>query len=146
MGAIADGIMAYTQPLLDQTDGSVEQLNKALAIGQVCFNLALLPEDERDRGLGELRSSLGMNDRDFDAFRSSVVLPMIRRHEQMFPLMHRRNSPGLGFGGWLTVHPYADEGGTKAARAIPYPGTRPYVPCPCNSGRKYKFCCGRRGR
>ena len=45
MGAIAEGFVAYAQPLLDQTDGSEEQLNKAFAISQLCYNLALLPED-----------------------------------------------------------------------------------------------------
>ena len=40
MGAIAEGFVAYAQPLLDQTDGSEEQLNKAFAISQLCFNLA----------------------------------------------------------------------------------------------------------
>ncbi len=34
MGAIADGFVAYAQPLLDQTDGSEAQLNKAFAISQ----------------------------------------------------------------------------------------------------------------
>ena len=34
MGAIAEGIAAYAQPLLDQTDGSIEQLNKAMTISQ----------------------------------------------------------------------------------------------------------------
>ena len=48
MGAIAEGIVAYAQPLLDQTDGSEEQLNKAFTISQLCYNLALLPEDSRD--------------------------------------------------------------------------------------------------
>jgi hypothetical protein len=24
--------------------------------------------------------------------------------------------------------------------------TEPYAPCPCNSGRKYKFCCRAKGR
>ena len=48
MGAIAERFVAYAQPLLDQTDGSEEQLNKALTISQLCFNLALLPEDQRE--------------------------------------------------------------------------------------------------
>lgn len=33
MGAIADGFVAYVQPLLDQTDGSMEQLNQAFTYG-----------------------------------------------------------------------------------------------------------------
>ena len=57
MGAIAEAIVAYAEPLLDQTDGSMEQLNKALTISQLCWNLALLPEDERDQMVSEMRSS-----------------------------------------------------------------------------------------
>ena len=57
MGAIAEGIVAYAQPLLDQTDGSLEQMNKAMALSQLCFNLALLPEHSRDEALGEMRLS-----------------------------------------------------------------------------------------
>ena len=52
MGAMAESFVAYAQPLLDQTDGSEEQLNKAFAITQLCFNLALLPDDQRDTVLG----------------------------------------------------------------------------------------------
>jgi hypothetical protein len=44
MGAIAESITAYAQPLLDETDGSIEQMNHALALGQICWNLALMPE------------------------------------------------------------------------------------------------------
>ena len=56
MGAIAEAIVAYAQPLLDQTDGSVEQLNKAMTISQLCWNLALQPEDGRDQMLSEMRA------------------------------------------------------------------------------------------
>ena len=38
MGAIAEAFVAYAQPLLDETDGSEEQLNKAFAMSQFCFN------------------------------------------------------------------------------------------------------------
>jgi len=41
MGAIAEAMVAYAQPLLDQTDGSTDQMNKAFALGQLCWNLAL---------------------------------------------------------------------------------------------------------
>ena len=89
MGAIAEGIVAYAQPLLDQTDGSVEQLNKAMTISQLCWNLALLSEEGRDRMLSEIRPSLDMDEEQFGEFRRSIIDPMIRRHREMFPLMHR---------------------------------------------------------
>ena len=141
MGALAEGFVAYAQPLLDQTDGSVEQLNKAFALSQFCFNLALLPDDKRDTSLSEMRRTLEMDDEEFDAFRSSIVVPMIQRHEEMFPQMHRRSSiaPAQSAPS-LRAHT------RKAAPGERYPGTDRYAPCPCNSGEKYKFCCGARGR
>jgi hypothetical protein len=72
MGAIAEGIVAYAQPLIDQTDGSLEQLNKALSMSQLCFNLALLPEDRRETSIRELQPSLQMDDEEFEAFRGTV--------------------------------------------------------------------------
>src|SRR5260221_2627652 len=85
MGAIADAIVSYAQPLLDATDGSEEQMNKALAISQLCWNLALLPSDSQESGLGELRASLNMDDDEFDDFRRTMIVPMIQRHQEMFP-------------------------------------------------------------
>ena len=141
MGAIADGIVAYAQPLLDQTDGSEEQLNKAFAISTLCFNLALTPEDKRDATLNEIRPTLHMDEQEFDEFRRSIVIPMIERHKEMFPLMHRRVSTGP----WVSA-PSPPPQPRKATPADPYPGTDRYAPCPCNSGEKYKFCCGAKRR
>lgn len=90
MGAIAEGIAAYAQPLIDQTDGSLEEVKRAIAISHVCFNLALSPEDVRDKMISEMQQTLEMDDEEFDAFRRSIVIPMIERHYEMFPLMHRR--------------------------------------------------------
>ncbi len=140
MGAIAEAIVAYAQPLIDQTDGSQEQLQKALTITQLCYNLALLPEDERDKTLGEMRSSLGMDDEEFDAFRRSVIVPMIQRHQEMFPRMHQRGFSFLAPSGPSIAAP------PKKAAAEAYPGTDRYAPCPCGSGEKYKFCCGKKSR
>ncbi len=142
MGAIAEAFVAYAQPLLDQTDGSEEQLNKALAISQLCYNLALLPEDKRDTTLSEMRTSLQMDDEEFDAFRRSVVIPMIRRHHEMFPRMGQQwGSTGPGQSG-----PSEQAQPRKARPGEAYPGTDRYAPCPCNSGEKYKFCCGAKRR
>lgn len=138
MGAIADAIAAYTQPLLDSTDGSVDQVNRALALGQLCWNLALLPEEARDESLATMRPSLKMDDGEFEAFRRSVVIPMIRRHEEMFPRMHQRGSMQSSREG-----PRLEPRPTTPTRTERYPGTGRNAQCPCNSGRKYKLCCGR---
>jgi len=138
MGAIAEAIAAYVQPLLDQTDGSAEEVNRAFALGQLCWNLALLPEAGRDEAIGKIQPTMKMDDDEFEAFRSSVVIPMIRRHQEMFPRMHR---PGSIEPSTPKSAPQTDA--TMTARAAKYPGTGRNAPCPCNSGRKYKVCCGR---
>jgi hypothetical protein len=141
MGAIAEAFVAFAQPLLDQTDGSEEQLNRAFAISQLCYNLALLPDESRSAALTEMRRTLKMDDEEFEVFRRSVVFPMIQRHQEMFPLMHQRVSHDRSQSG-----PSLGAQPRKSARGERYPGTGPYAPCPCNSGEKYKFCCGKRGR
>jgi hypothetical protein len=141
MGALAEGFVAYAQPLLDQTDGSQEQLNNAFAMSQLCYNLALLPEDKRDTALSEMRPALEMDDEEFDAFLRSIVIPMIRRHQEMFPRMHRLASAGSS----QSVSPPRAQPKVVASTEA-YPGTDRYAPCPCNSGQKYKFCCGMKRR
>ena len=138
MGAIADAIANYAQPLLDVTDGSADQLNRALSLSQFCWNLALLPEDARDEALAKMQPTLKMDDNEFDAFRRSVVIPMMRRHEEMFPHMHRLESRKLSSGA-----PAQQHRPMVPMRVKKYPGTGRNAPCPCNSGRKYKLCCGR---
>ncbi len=137
MGAIAEAMVAYAQPLIDETDGSLDQMNRALAIAQLCWNLALFPEKERDETLARMRPTLMMDDAEFEAFRRSVVLPMIRRQHEMF------HTSRLG--------PMDRSGKDSAAQTRPsamlptkkYPGTGRNARCPCGSGKKYKSCCGR---
>ena len=140
MGAIAEAIVAYAQPLIDQTDGSVEQIEKAFALSTFCYNLALLPDDMKEQHIRDLQPSVEMDDQEFTEFRSSVIDPMIRRHQEMFPRTKRQGSAGvpkIGPSAWSQP---------KTATHEKYPGTDRYSPCPCNSGRKYKFCCWATGR
>jgi uncharacterized protein YecA (UPF0149 family) len=141
MGAIAEAIVAYAQPLIDATDGSMEQVNRALAISQACWNIAILPEQKRQSCMDSIGQALSVEDAELDEFQHSILEPMIRRHEQMFPGMHqlgsqrfpdREPSP--------SPFPAAAWPRDKSAE----PGR--YDPCPCNSGEKYKFCCGRASR
>lgn len=144
MGIMAEAFAAYAQPLLDQTDGSEDQLKKALAISQLCYNLALMPEGSRDPAISEMRLSLEMDDEEFDEFRRSLLVPMIQRHQEMFPRMHRRGSTDSSQSGPSPEGPSFRTRPEMAARREAYPGTNRYAPCPCNSGRKYKFCCGKK--
>ncbi len=141
MGAIADAIVGYAQPLIDATDGSMDQINRALAISQACWNLSLLPKEQRQSSMKSLRDALSMDDAEFQDFHRSILEPMVRRHEEMFPKLHRHES--LEPPHWepsLSPLPPTESSKRKSSE----PGR--YDPCPCNSGRKYKFCCGRTAR
>jgi uncharacterized protein YecA (UPF0149 family) len=138
MGAIADAIVAYAQPLIDETDGSIEQMNRALSISQACWNISILPKEKRESSMNSLGKALSMGDAEFEDFRRSILLPMIRRHEEMFPKLHQRESiMPPHWGPILSPLPPAMSPKRKSSE----PGR--YDPCPCNSGKKYKFCCGR---
>ena len=141
MGAIAEGMVAYTQPLIDQTDGSLEQLENALMISSLCFNLALMPEDQRQSCLIETKAARGMGDEEFNEFRQSIIDPMIQRHKEMFPRMHSRIATGPApSSAFLQSYP------NLTSSAEGNPGTELYSPCPCKSGKKYKFCCKPKSR
>jgi uncharacterized protein YecA (UPF0149 family) len=130
VGAIAEAIVAYAQPLIDQTDGSVDKMNRAMTVAQMCWNLALLPDERQDAAIDKLKPALPMTDGEFAEFRQHVVLPMIQRHREMFPGMHVRSTPTSS-----TV-------GVVSSPTKNYPGTGRNALCPCGSGRKYKRCCG----
>jgi hypothetical protein len=130
MGAIAEAIVAFAKPLFDQTDGSLPQMQRAMLIAQACWNFALMPEDKREKAIDEIKPTLNMTDEEFAEFRQLVVLPMIRRHSEMFPGLHGRSEQ------------------TRRTSNIPSSpakklrGPDRYAPCSCGSGRKYKWCCG----
>jgi uncharacterized protein YecA (UPF0149 family) len=140
MGAIADAMVRFAQPLIDASDGSPEQVQRALMLSQLCWNLAVMLEQDREEFLANMQPAPNMNDEEFQEFKRDIVAPMIRRHEQMFPGM-RPETP-------LAPSP------TDTAQTVPppaprirvekkYPGTGRNERCPCGSGRKYKVCCGR---
>lgn len=128
MGVMADSMVAYAQPLIDETDDSLEQMQRAMSIAQMCWNLALLSEVLQEDMLTQMRQDLTMDDAEFADFRESVIEPMILRHHEMFPNMPRLDS---------------QETPSPAPREEMYPGTGRNEPCPCNSGKKYKRCCGK---
>jgi uncharacterized protein YecA (UPF0149 family) len=132
MGAIADGFAAYAQPLFEETDGSIDAMNRAMAIAQMCWNLALMPEDERETAIDEMKPALKMTDEVFAEFRQKFILPMIHRHREMFPGLHNRSKHR------------SDTVGLVSSLTKKHPGTGRNAPCPCGSGRKYKVCCGAR--
>ncbi len=151
MGAIAEALVAYAQPLIDQTDGSVEDMDRALSLSSLCFTLAQVPEGSRDEFISKVRFEFDKDDEEFEEFKSSIILPMIRRHEEMFPQMHRRftDNHSQVRSSRNVPSPHFDSlpaGRGTAIATESHPAIDRYAPCPCNSGRKYKFCCGKTGR
>ncbi len=132
MGVIAESIVAYARPLFDETDGSVEAMNRAMVVAQMCWNFALLPENRRETAIDEIKPALKMTDEEFAGFRQQVILPMIHRHHEMFPGMHGRSKQT------------SNMLGAMPSPTNNYPRTGRNAPCPCGSGRKYKVCCGAR--
>lgn len=88
MGSMGDSIAAYAQPLMDRTDGSCEQAEKAMTIAMLCWNVAILPDAEHEEWLADMRKAFNGPDEEFAAFRRDVIEPMIRRHREMFPMMN----------------------------------------------------------
>ena len=131
MGAIAEFFVAYAQPLLDITDGSFEQTEKAFGLAQVCFNLAQLPLDEREEFIQRMQSDMGLDDAEFADFRQGLIDPMMARHDRAASLAN------------LAVETtYRNRIGSDHQSPRPKVTVDRYAPCPCQSGKKYKFCCG----
>jgi hypothetical protein len=89
MGAIADAVTRYAQPLIDASDGSPEQLKRALLLSQLCWNAALMPDEDWAEFLAEMQPTLKLDNEEFQDFKGKFLLPMIQRHHEMFPAMRR---------------------------------------------------------
>jgi uncharacterized protein YecA (UPF0149 family) len=136
MGAMGDAIAAYAQPLIDATDGSEEQVQRAVSVAMVCWNLALTPAEEREARIADMRATLKMDDEEFADFRGGVIDPMIRRQHELF------SAPNGFAAAREQVLGQADVPPLRTVVAEKYPGTGRNEPCPCKSGKKYKRCCG----
>ncbi|QDV84725.1 SEC-C metal-binding domain-containing protein [Planctomycetes bacterium TBK1r] len=149
MGAIADAMSAYAQPLLDQTDGSLEQMQMALNVAMACWNIGKLPEDKRQAAIDSLTESMGLDEAEREEFQEEILMPMIRRHDEMFGQVFQRKAPRRSE--WESTIEVGSESDLEfGLEALPPKDQTPkpgrYDPCPCNSGKKYKFCCERVAR
>jgi len=80
----------YAKPLIDATDGSFEAMQKALNIGMIFWNLAVLKDDaKRKEALAEMAASFEGDTRvEFE----EIARTMMERHREMFPDMHVHDS------------------------------------------------------
>jgi hypothetical protein len=68
----ADAMVKLVQPLLDLTDGSPEQMNKALTLGMTAWNLDLLPPEEREKAMQNVIEAKGWSGETAEDFRELV--------------------------------------------------------------------------
>lgn len=134
MGSVAEAMSRFAQPLVDATDGSTEQLQRALTLSQVCWNLALMPEEQRGEFLAKLQPALQTGDDELQEFHRTVVTPMIQRHQEMFLGMYRPASK-------MSPIEQTSPPGQRIVKK--YAGTGRNERRPCGTGKKYKLCCGR---
>ena len=130
MDVIADCIVAYAQPLIKR-NSSLEQIQHAMMIAQFCWNLSVMPEEKREARLTDIQKTLEFSDTDFNEFRKDVIDPMVQRHKEMFPKIRT----GM-FDEFIPSAPYIKDLSPKTGRNSP---------CRCNSGKKFKQCCGKPG-
>ena len=87
----AQQMVDFIQPVLDATDGSLDATNRAMQLGTLWWNLALLPEVKRAGALEEFLALLPADEAVRDDLRKTTK-QMIVRHEAMFPELHRRHA------------------------------------------------------
>jgi len=137
MGTFAEAMVEYARPLLDETDGSHEEVQKALGLAQMCWNIGVLPEEKRETVLADLQANSQMDDDEFEDFRTNFLRPMLQRYDEMFGDM-----PQFVSARSATRSTPSKTERTGLTRGGTYPGTPRNAPCPCHSGKKYKQCCG----
>ena len=81
-------MVEFAQPLLDGAGDSPEIMQRAMDLGVIFWNLAILPGSDRRKFLDERLSSMSEHLR--DDFRHMASM-MIERHRLMFPELHWRS-------------------------------------------------------
>ena len=85
----ASQMMAFAQPLLDETDGSQEQMNRMFQLAAIFWNLALFRDgEERDQQIDDLLDSFKLEGQARSDF-AQKARAMVERHRTMFPHLHR---------------------------------------------------------
>ena len=86
MGIYAESFVAYAKPLLEPLENSsVENMNQALAIAQICWNISQVSDNEFKKALKNTQQTLCLDDNDFKQFMNDILLPMVIRYHEMFP-------------------------------------------------------------
>lgn len=90
-GGSGNAIQSFLQPLIDQTDGSPEQVEKAISLGMLFWNMALTPDDiDLTQELRQTLVEVGIADPDEQKEFFALARREVERHRRLFPEMHRR--------------------------------------------------------
>jgi tetratricopeptide (TPR) repeat protein len=83
----AAAMVRYARPLIEMAH-SEKDLKTFMNLAFVCWNLALMPPAERARAMDKAIADLKLDELGSQLQRAMLQM-MIRRHEELFPLMHR---------------------------------------------------------
>jgi hypothetical protein len=81
----------FCQPLVESAGDDFESINKAMSLGMLFWNMAVLQDDEARREMLDdlMGSALKLDsDQEREEFRA-LAASMVERHQHMFPEMHR---------------------------------------------------------
>jgi hypothetical protein len=83
-------MVEFVKPLMDESDGSAESMQKCLELGMICWNAALLIDETGDEHgvLEDLLSGMKAESEDSRQKHRKLFQMMIRRHFEMFPEEH----------------------------------------------------------
>jgi SEC-C motif len=90
-GGPARQMVDFVAPFLEEAAGDLEAMNRVMTFGMVFWNIALLPDHEREGATKRAEDAASKNDEDREAFRSMASM-MVARHQTMFPWMHERRA------------------------------------------------------
>lgn len=81
---ISDRLIEVARPLLDDTKGE-EAERKSIALAAFGWNLAVLPEEEREKELSEIADKLALDDPADKSMLRDILVSMIGRKNSLFP-------------------------------------------------------------
>ncbi|GAG39638.1 unnamed protein product, partial [marine sediment metagenome] len=81
---ISDRLAEVARPLLDDAEGE-EAERKSIALAAFGWNLAVLPEEEREKELSEIAGKLALDDPADRSILRDILVRMIARKNSLFP-------------------------------------------------------------
>jgi hypothetical protein len=83
-GGFADSLALLAEPLLEHSDGSLEQVQKAMSVAAVAWNIGLLPRDQQLAAIDETIAESSMETRDKENF-VLLLTGLVARFNELYP-------------------------------------------------------------